>query len=237
MRRRLLRLICACVPTVRFESLFALVIIGHGRRQLLWFAVTRHPTAEWLAQQIVEAFPWETAPAYLVRDNDGAYGQVFRRRVRAMGMRPTDLTAITVAEPIRGTPDRNASARLPGSRCHLRRAASPADPGRIYRLLQSDADASVVEQGCAVRSRGPATGSHSRCADFVRAASLLRADMIFGKDKLLAEKIEASLVQSDRACIRSEIFRSSKQPPPGSPAGARNCFFVLPQPESAPYVV
>jgi len=65
------------VPTVHFERLFAFVIIGHGRRQLLWFAVTRHPTAEWLAQQIVEAFPWETAPAYLVRDNDGAYGQVW----------------------------------------------------------------------------------------------------------------------------------------------------------------
>jgi hypothetical protein len=45
------------VPTVRFERLFAFIIIGHGRRQLLWFAVTRHPTAEWLAQQIVEAFP------------------------------------------------------------------------------------------------------------------------------------------------------------------------------------
>ena len=74
------------VPTVHFERLFAFVIIGHGRRQLLWFAVTRHPTAEWLAQQIVEAFPWETAPSYLVRDNDGAYGPIFRRRVRAMGI-------------------------------------------------------------------------------------------------------------------------------------------------------
>ena len=49
-------------------------VLGHGRRQLLWLAVTRHPTAEWLAQQIVEAFPWGTAPTYLVRDNDGAYG-------------------------------------------------------------------------------------------------------------------------------------------------------------------
>jgi hypothetical protein len=47
-------------------------------RQLLWFAVTRHPTAEWLAQQIVEAFPWDTAPAYLVRDNDGAYMRMIR---------------------------------------------------------------------------------------------------------------------------------------------------------------
>ena len=60
------------VPTVTFELLFAFVVLGHGRRQLLWFAVTRHPTAEWLAQQIVEAFPWKVAPAYLVRDNDSA---------------------------------------------------------------------------------------------------------------------------------------------------------------------
>src|SRR3979490_2663573 len=75
------------VRTLTFECLFAFLVIGHGRRQLLWFAVTRHPTAEWLAQQIVEAFPWNTAPAYLVRDNDGAYEQAFRRRVRTMGIR------------------------------------------------------------------------------------------------------------------------------------------------------
>src|SRR6516164_10025301 len=73
------------VPTLTFECLFA--FLGHGRRQLLWFAVTRNPTAEWLAQQIVQAFPWNTAPTYLVRDNDGAYGQAFTRRLRAMGIR------------------------------------------------------------------------------------------------------------------------------------------------------
>jgi hypothetical protein len=49
------------VRTLTFECLFAFLVIGHGRRQLLWFTVTRHPTAEWLAQQIVEAFPWDTA--------------------------------------------------------------------------------------------------------------------------------------------------------------------------------
>jgi transposase InsO family protein len=75
------------VPTLTFECLFAFVVMGHGRRQLLWFAVTRHPTAEWLAQQIVEAFPWNTAPTYLVHDNDGAYGQAFISRGRAMGIR------------------------------------------------------------------------------------------------------------------------------------------------------
>jgi transposase InsO family protein len=75
------------VPTVNFERLFAFLVLGHGRRQLLWFAVTRHPTAEWLAQQIVEAFPWSTAPTYLVRDNDRAYGEAFLHRVRTMGIR------------------------------------------------------------------------------------------------------------------------------------------------------
>jgi transposase InsO family protein len=75
------------VQTLTFDRLFAFLVLGHGRRQLLWFAVTRHPTAEWLAQQIVEAFPWNAAPAYLVRDNDAAYGEAFTRRIRTMGIR------------------------------------------------------------------------------------------------------------------------------------------------------
>jgi len=56
-------------------------------RRLLWFAVTRNPTAEWLARQITEAFPWDSAPKYLIRDNDRAFGVAFRARVRAMGIR------------------------------------------------------------------------------------------------------------------------------------------------------
>jgi len=75
------------VPTLTFERLFTFLVLGHGRRQLLWFAVTRHPTAEWLAQQIVEAFPREAAPTHLIRDNDGAYGSAFTNRIRAMGIR------------------------------------------------------------------------------------------------------------------------------------------------------
>ena len=75
------------VPTIAFEQLFAFLVLGHGRRRLLWFAVTRNPTAEWLARQITEAFPWEKAPKYLIRDNDRAFGGVFKARVRAMGIR------------------------------------------------------------------------------------------------------------------------------------------------------
>jgi len=81
------------VPTLTFECLFAFLVVSHDRRQLLWFAVTKHPTAEWLAQQIVEAFPWDTAPRYLIRDNDCAYGQAFTNRVRGMGIRDRPIAA------------------------------------------------------------------------------------------------------------------------------------------------
>ena len=75
------------VPTLAFERLFVFVILGLGRRRLLWIAVTTNPTAEWLARQITEAFPWDTVPGFLIRDNDRAYGEAFTRRLRAMGIR------------------------------------------------------------------------------------------------------------------------------------------------------
>ena len=80
------------VPTVTFERLFAFLVLGHGRRQLLWLEVTKHPTAEWLARQMTEAFPWASAPAYLVRDNDRTYGRVFTARVMAMGIRDRPIS-------------------------------------------------------------------------------------------------------------------------------------------------
>jgi len=60
------------VPTINFDRLFAFLVVGRGRRQLLSIEVTRHPTAEWLARQITEAFLWASAPSYLARDNGGA---------------------------------------------------------------------------------------------------------------------------------------------------------------------
>src|SRR4030088_1208799 len=61
--------------------------MGHGRRQLLWFGVTAHPTAEWIANQLTEACGWEQIPRYLIRDRDRAYGDIFIRRVRSIGIR------------------------------------------------------------------------------------------------------------------------------------------------------
>jgi transposase InsO family protein len=61
--------------------------LGHERRRLIGFGVTAHPTAEWIARQVTEAFPWDTAPHCLIRDRDGAFGPAYKRRVRAMGIR------------------------------------------------------------------------------------------------------------------------------------------------------
>jgi hypothetical protein len=75
------------VPTISFRLLYGLLIMGHGRRQIFWFGVTAHPTAEWIANQVTEACGWEQVPRYLIRDRDGAYGEVFIRRLRSMGIR------------------------------------------------------------------------------------------------------------------------------------------------------
>jgi len=73
------------VPTIRFQVLYVFLVLAHERRRILHFAVTAHPTAEWTAQQMREAFPWDTAPRYLLRDRDRIFGQEFVKQVRAMG--------------------------------------------------------------------------------------------------------------------------------------------------------
>ena len=75
------------VPTISLRLLYGLLILQHTRRKLLWFAVTTHPSAEWLARQLTEAHGWQQAPRYIIRDRDRIYGGVFLRRIRAMGIR------------------------------------------------------------------------------------------------------------------------------------------------------
>jgi hypothetical protein len=81
------------VPTISFRLIFGLLIMGHGRRQILWIGVTAHPTAEWMANQVTEAYGWEQAPRYLIRDRDGIYGEIFTRRLRSMGIRDRPTSA------------------------------------------------------------------------------------------------------------------------------------------------
>jgi Integrase core domain len=81
------------VPTISFRLLYGLLIVQHARRELLWLAVTAHPTAEWIARQVTEAFGWRDAPRYVVRDRDRVYGGEFIRRIRAMGIRDRPISA------------------------------------------------------------------------------------------------------------------------------------------------
>lgn len=74
------------VPTIRFQVLYVFLVLAHDRRRILHFNVTAHPTAEWTAQQLHEAFPWDTAPRYLLRDRDRIFGDDFVEQVKAMGI-------------------------------------------------------------------------------------------------------------------------------------------------------
>ena len=81
------------VPTVSFRLLYGLLIMGHGRRQILWLGVTAYPTAEWIANQLTAACGWEQLPCYLIRDRDACYGGIFVRRVRSPGIRDHPTSA------------------------------------------------------------------------------------------------------------------------------------------------
>jgi transposase InsO family protein len=81
------------VPTVSFRLLYGLLILQHARRELLWLGVTSHPSADWIARQLTEAYGWKETPRYFIRDRDSAYGEAFIRRVGAMGIRDRPISA------------------------------------------------------------------------------------------------------------------------------------------------
>jgi transposase InsO family protein len=81
------------VPTIGFKLLYAFVIVRLYRRDLVWINVTTNPNAEWVARQITEAFPWNEAPRYMIRDRDRIYGAVVTRRLRAMGIRDKPIAS------------------------------------------------------------------------------------------------------------------------------------------------
>jgi transposase InsO family protein len=143
------------VPTIGFDLLYGLVIVRLAR-SLVWINVTSHPTAEWIARQITEAFPWNKAPRYLIRDRDQVYGAAATRPLRAMGIRDKPIAP--------GSPWQNSFAeRLIGSirrecvdhivvlgETHLRRVlksyARYYNETRTHRSLDKDAPISRVVQ-------------------------------------------------------------------------------------------
>ena len=97
------------VPTIRFQVLYVFLVLADNRRRILHFAVTAHPTAEWTAQQLREAFPWDTAPRYLLRDRDRIFGKEVVDQIKSMGIKQV-LSAL----------------RSPWRRAYLERVIAPS---------------------------------------------------------------------------------------------------------------
>ena len=136
------------VPTLTGRVLFVLVLLSHQRRRIIHVNITEHPTAAWTAQQMIEAFPDDTAPRWLLRDRDAIYGDVFRRRVASMGIGEVRLQSVQpLAKSVCGETDRIHSARVSRPRDRPRRAASATSPDRVSHLLSWGANTSRLGEG------------------------------------------------------------------------------------------
>jgi transposase InsO family protein len=163
------------VPTIGFKLLYGLVILGHGRRRLIHYAVTAHPTAEWIARQIVEAFPWDEAPEYLVRDRDAAYSEVVKRRLRGVGIRdrpiaPRSSWQNAYVERLIGSVRRECTDHvIVFGETHLHRVmtayASYYNEARTHLALEKDAPVSrSVERFGRIIAEPMVAGLHHRYA-------------------------------------------------------------------------
>ena len=156
------------VPTIGFDLLYAFVIVRLDRRALVWINVTTNPTAEWVARQITEAFPWDTAPGYMIRDRDRIYGIVVTRRLRAMGIRdkptaPASPWQNGCAERLIGSIRRECLDHvIVWGEPHLRRIlqsyANYYDNMRTHRSLNKDAPISRSIQRIGIISSRPILG-------------------------------------------------------------------------------
>jgi hypothetical protein len=168
------------VPTIGFELLYGFVILRLDRRELVWINVTTKPTAEWIARQLTEAFPWDEAPSYMVRDRDRLYGTVVTRRLRAMGNPgQTRRTSLALAECLCRTADRVDPPRVLGSYRRFRRVPSTPNLAILRALLQRRQNASILGQGCANLSPGSADREHQIVSHPGWAPSPLRQGLGF----------------------------------------------------------
>jgi len=168
------------VPTLAFRLLYGFIIVRLDRRELVWIAVTRNPTADWIARQLTEAFPWDSAPAYLIRDRDRAFGPVVCQRMRAMGIRDKPIAS--------RSPWQNGFAeRLIGSirrECldHViieRRRTPPSRTGNVRAILQRGAHAPVARKRRSPNSPGPASWQSELVPRSRRTSSPLRPNLGF----------------------------------------------------------
>jgi hypothetical protein len=148
------------VPTIGFDLLYAFVIVRLDRRDLVWINVTRNPTAEWVARQITEAFPWDGAPGYMIRDRDRIYGTIVTRRLRAMGIRDKPAAPASPWQWRCRTADRIDPPRVLGSYLGFWRGPSTPNLAILHELLQRHQNASIIGQRCAGLSPGTADWKH-----------------------------------------------------------------------------
>ena len=137
------------VPTLSFRVLFVFVVLAHNRRRVVHFNVTDSPTSHWTSFQILQAFPWDTAPRYLLRDRDCTYGQEFRPASSFHGHRRSeDCSAFPMAESVCGAFRWHAATRLSRSCDRAGRESSAPDRSKLSRLLSRLPNAPVPGQGC-----------------------------------------------------------------------------------------
>ena len=156
------------VPTIGFDLLYAFVIVHLDRRDLVWINVTTNPTAEWVARQLTEAFPWDEAPRHLIRDRDRIYGTIVTRRLRAMGIRdkptaPASPWQNGFAEQLIGSIRRECVDHIIVlGEAHLRRIlrayAAYYNEIRTHRSLDKDAPVSRPVQRIGIISSRPILG-------------------------------------------------------------------------------
>ncbi len=156
------------VPTIGFDLLYAFIIVRLDRRDLVWINVTTNPTAEWVARQITEAFPWDGAPRYMIRDRDQIYGAVVTRRLHAMGIRdkptaPASPWQNGFAERLIGSIRRECLDHIIVlGEAHLRRIlksyAAYYNCLRTHRSLHKDAPASRPVQRSGIITSTPLLG-------------------------------------------------------------------------------
>ena len=203
------------VPTIGFKLLYGFVIVRIDRRDLVWINVTTNPTAEWIARQITEAFPWDGAPRYMIRDRDRIYGAVVTRRLRAMGIRDKPIAP--------ASPWQNGFAeRLIGSirrECldhiivlgeeHLRRILQI-----LCGLLQRRQNTSVFKQGCAGFSPGSADRRHKFTRHPWRASSSIRSGLVFGTHRCATGAGAERIPRARQRCGMPETARDYTPAPP-----------------------
>ena len=147
------------VPTVTHKVLFVLLILAHERRRVVHFNITEHPTAQWTAQQVIEAFPWDEAPRYLLRDRDQIYGASFRQRVQHMGIEevliaPRSPWQNPYVERLIGSIRRECLDHV----IVLHERHLQAAPDRLLSVLSSLAHAPGAGHGLSCATAGPTAG-------------------------------------------------------------------------------